>query len=134
MPYIKEEQRTEILESGLQNLLSMKMDAGQLNWTISRLIHQQLIHRGVRYAHVNEMIGVLECAKLELYRMIAGPYEDIKSAENGPVSGLDRVPIVDDPMSGSRTKPTDNDQIYQTDNKEPGGNSLGWDGDYVSPK
>ena len=28
--------------------------------------------------------GVLECCKLELYRLIAGPYEDKKLDENGP--------------------------------------------------
>jgi hypothetical protein len=32
---------------------------------------------------------VLECAKLELYRMIAAPYEDKKRLANGPVSELD---------------------------------------------
>ena len=30
----------------------------------------------VRYAHLNEVVGVLECAKLELYRRVASPYED----------------------------------------------------------
>jgi hypothetical protein len=31
------------------------------------------------------MIGALECCKLELYRMMAAPYEDDKIAENGGV-------------------------------------------------
>jgi hypothetical protein len=39
----------------------------------------------VRYAHLNEAIGVLECAKLELYRRIAAPYEDRKMGETGEV-------------------------------------------------
>ena len=39
----------------------------------------------VEYARINELIGVLECAKLELYRRIAVPYEDTKIAENGDV-------------------------------------------------
>jgi hypothetical protein len=34
---------------------------------------------------VNEAIGVLECAKLELYRRVAAPYEDEKIAESGDV-------------------------------------------------
>ena len=38
-----------------------------------------------RYAHLNEAIGVLECAKLELYRRVAAPYEDEKIAESGDV-------------------------------------------------
>jgi hypothetical protein len=36
-----------------------------------------------------ELIGVLECIKLELYRMVAARYENSKSAENGSVSELD---------------------------------------------
>lgn len=37
------------------------------------------------YADINEAIGALECAKLELYRRIAVPYENRKLAENGDV-------------------------------------------------
>jgi len=32
-----------------------------------------------------DAIGALECAKLELYRRVAAPYEDTKIAENGDV-------------------------------------------------
>jgi hypothetical protein len=39
----------------------------------------------LRYAHLNEVIGALECAKLELYRRIAVPYEDQKITESGDV-------------------------------------------------
>jgi hypothetical protein len=39
----------------------------------------------LRYAHLNEAIGVLECAKLELYRRVAAPYEDEKITESGDV-------------------------------------------------
>jgi len=34
---------------------------------------------------INAIIGALECAKLELYRRVAAPYEDDKIAENGDV-------------------------------------------------
>ena len=30
-------------------------------------------------------MGVLECCKLEFYRRVAAPYEDIKIEENGDV-------------------------------------------------
>jgi hypothetical protein len=39
----------------------------------------------VRYANLNEMIGALECCKLELYRILTAPYEDVKIEENGGV-------------------------------------------------
>ena len=34
-----------------------------------------------------EVLGVLECVKLELYRRVAAPYEDKKCQENGDVYG-----------------------------------------------
>jgi hypothetical protein len=39
----------------------------------------------IRYARLNEVIGAIDCAKLELYRRIAAPYEDKKITENGDV-------------------------------------------------
>jgi hypothetical protein len=39
----------------------------------------------VGYAEINEVVGVLECCKLELYRRLAAPYEDTKIKENGDV-------------------------------------------------
>ena len=39
----------------------------------------------ISYSRINELIGVLECAKIELYRRIAAPYEDDKSRINGDV-------------------------------------------------
>lgn len=68
------------------------MDAGQLNFAITRTIHHYLERRGVRYATLNEVIGVLECAKLELYRRVVAPYEEIKIAQNGDV-----FPRIDNP-------------------------------------
>jgi len=40
---------------------------------------------GLSYTQINAVIGVLECAKMELYRRIAAPYEDKKSRESGDV-------------------------------------------------
>ena len=43
-----------------------------------------------RYTDYNEIIGFLECCKLEYYRKKAGPYEDVKEQENGPVRTFDK--------------------------------------------
>lgn len=59
---------------------------GELNYIITTLIHQFIKRKGLCYATLNEAIGVLECAKLELYRRIAAPYEDKKVRQNGCVS------------------------------------------------
>lgn len=58
---------------------------GELNYLITRLIDQYIYGKGKSYAILNEAIGALECAKLELYRRIAAPYEDEKIKENGDV-------------------------------------------------
>jgi hypothetical protein len=56
--------------------------------TMTKIIHRYIEKHGLCYATINEVIGVLECAKLELYRMIAAKYEDKKRAENGNISSL----------------------------------------------
>jgi hypothetical protein len=57
---------------------------GNLNYTITKIINAWLGHTP-NYAKYNEVIGVLECAKLELYRRKVSEYEDQKCRENGDV-------------------------------------------------
>jgi hypothetical protein len=80
MPYIDGEARTR-LEGG-----GRPTTAGELNYAITRIVDRYLMDKGgVRYAHLNEVVGALECAKLELYRRLAAPYEDEKMRESGDV-------------------------------------------------
>lgn len=80
MPYIKPERRKAILAGAKPE------DAGELNFAITALVDRYLEDKGeLRYAHLNEVIGAIDCAKLELYRRVAAPYEDQKAAENGDV-------------------------------------------------
>ncbi|KKM07781.1 hypothetical protein LCGC14_1730460 [marine sediment metagenome] len=90
MPYIDPETRKEIdllleplLKSGFLYVL------GNVNYIISRVIHGFISEHNVCYSILNSAIGVLECAKLELYRIICTPYEDKKRAINGTISRLD---------------------------------------------
>jgi hypothetical protein len=62
---------------------------GELNYIITTLVHSYIERKGLCYTTLNEAIGVLECAKLELYRMVVAPYENGKQSENGPISELD---------------------------------------------
>ena len=80
MPYIDKENRKDIDGS-----MTYPRNAGELNYFITKNIHEYLERSGVSYDNINEVIGVLECAKLELYRRIATPYEDKKIKENGDV-------------------------------------------------
>ena len=80
MPYIKQERRAAILAG------AKPQDAGELNFAITILVDNYLKDKGgIRYAHLNEVVGALDCAKLELYRRLAAPYEDRKIAESGDV-------------------------------------------------
>jgi hypothetical protein len=80
MPYIKPELRPEILLSP-----DAIVNAGELNYYISTLIDNFIDKKGKSYSTINEVIGALECIKLELYRRVAVPYEDIKMQQNGDV-------------------------------------------------
>lgn len=81
MPYITLRER-EALDEG-----RAPRTAGELNYCVTKMvdtwIHSQ--ERGLCYRSINEAIGVLECAKLELYRRVAAQYEDGKIIENGDV-------------------------------------------------
>jgi hypothetical protein len=62
------------------------LDLGELNSAITTLVDNYLKDKGGdRYSHLNEVIGAMDCAKLELYRRVAAPYEDKKIEENGDV-------------------------------------------------
>lgn len=84
MPYIKQENRKHLKPTVLPR------NVGELNYLITSLCHWYIQRNGLRYDTINAVIGVLECAKLELYRVIAAPYEDGKQMENGPISELDK--------------------------------------------
>lgn len=83
MPYIKQDER-DILDENVWVGHSIT-GPGELNYVITDLINGYLEDTGVSYSALNEVIGVLECAKLELYRRVAAPYEDKKKKENGDV-------------------------------------------------
>ena len=88
MPYIKKENRYKF------KLLEAPLTEGELNYCITQMCQNYIeaqhfvapldkMRRG--YAVINDIIGALECAKLEFYRRIASPYEDYKIKENGDV-------------------------------------------------
>ena len=79
MPYIDDKRRVELGEG------EPPESSGDLNYLISNMFNRYLIREGLTYSTINELVGVLECAKLELYRRVAALYEDKKCATNGDV-------------------------------------------------
>ena len=80
MPYIKPELRDD-----LEPVRMVPGNVGELNYQVTRVVSNYLLRKGTSYQTINDIIGVLESAKLEFYRRIAAPYENDKIKENGDV-------------------------------------------------
>lgn len=89
MPYINQSRRYQLEDAGanFEDLgRTMTGEPGVLNYAITTLIQGYLSGYGaVHYDDLNEVLGVLEAAKLELYRRKVAPFEDHKIEENGDV-------------------------------------------------
>jgi len=84
MPYIKQDDREQLKEF-------IPSTPGELNYVLHCMILEYLDDKGLNYTTFNEIIGVLECIKIELYRRIGGFYEDIKIKENGDLTLYDKI-------------------------------------------
>jgi hypothetical protein len=91
MPYIPLEDRVQYQEALTEISMLIPKDrtkrCGHMNYVISLLI-EKVYGKEMRYADHNEVVGVLTCAKNELYRVKTGPYEDLAIAKNGDLSVL----------------------------------------------
>lgn len=96
MPYIKEEFRKELnthIDDFANKIIELHQKHNQtrdglLNYSLTRLFNQ--VYADARYHDLNELIGMLECCKLEYYRKYAAPYEDLKEKENGAVETFNK--------------------------------------------
>lgn len=88
MPYITQERRDQ-LDSKIKDVFSEDLTVGELNYLITRMIKNLIDKRKqlnqFSYQFCNDIIGVLECAKIEFYNRVVTPYERIKQQENGDV-------------------------------------------------
>ena len=87
MPYIKDKDRVKFQGPAIE-IANLAECAGDLNYAITIIMHSYLKKKSLNYANLNELIGMMECCKLELYRKVASPYEDIKATENGDIGLL----------------------------------------------
>lgn len=88
MPYIKETSRT-FVDDKIEKIIEVIETEGELCYCIYAIL--------VRFCKkfkkdnlfcfniIARCISAIECAKLEFYRRIVAPYEDIKIKENGDV-------------------------------------------------
>lgn len=81
MPYITKDSAKEIDPFFDISFPPTATSVGQLNYFITRQIVDFLQNSNKKYADYNEAIGVLECAKLELYRRMVAQYEEFKISD-----------------------------------------------------
>lgn len=77
MPYIEDKERT-----------FARIDpktAGQLSYSLAKTVMDYLEQKQESYQTYNDIIGVLESIKMEIYRRMVVPYEESKRSENGDV-------------------------------------------------
>ena len=79
MPYIKPDRREPLIQSREAE------SPGELNFLLSRELVTYLDRKGLSYHTINDALGALEGAKLEFYRRVVAPYEDLKIRENGDI-------------------------------------------------
>ena len=88
MPYITPEEREPYLryleEIVAQLPVEEEILAGHLNFCISYMMNRLLEER-CRYVRINTLMGAIEGAKQEFYRVHVIPYEEKKRKENGDV-------------------------------------------------
>lgn len=86
MPYVSQTDRVLIDRMLNANACICNQNPGRLNYLITRAIELYLQQwPKPSYQLYNEVVGVLECAKLEFYRRKIAPYENDKLAEHGDV-------------------------------------------------
>ncbi len=87
MPYVKQAIR-QTFEPELSRIRLLldggSMQPGDLNYVITAIVKTYL-GQTPNYTRYNAVIGVLECAKLEVYRKWIAPFEDVKAMENGEI-------------------------------------------------
>ena len=90
MPYLKSDDKNKLESKASKTYRTLDIGchcttAGELNYTITRILQGYLFSNGTCYQKINDCLGALEGAKLEFYRRTVAPYEDKKIQSNGDV-------------------------------------------------
>ena len=84
MPYISQKCRAALDADSTDRIARVPFTPGELNYKITQMLVRYL-DKDPTYDRYNAVVGALECAKLEMYRRMVAPYEEIKKAANGDV-------------------------------------------------
>lgn len=87
MPYILPDDREKLKAAtdAIASVIDETTSAGDLNYMISLMARAYIDAKGLRYEHLNAVVGALDSCKAEFQRRVVAPYEDKKIGENGDV-------------------------------------------------
>lgn len=90
MPYLKPEDKEfleheAVLSDSIHTIGGNCKTAGELNYTITRIIQGYMEENKKCYQTMNDIMGALEGAKAEFYRRTIAIYENEKIEQNGDV-------------------------------------------------
>jgi len=87
MPYILSAERDKLKPAtdAIASVIDKSTTAGDLNYMISLMAKAYVDAKGLRYEHLNAVVGALDSCKVEFQRRVVAPYEDQKISENGDV-------------------------------------------------
>ncbi len=87
MPYILPADRAKLKTAtdAMAAVIDETTTAGDLNFMISLMAKAYIDAKGLRYEHLNAVVGALDSCKAEFQRRVVAPYEDQKIGENGDV-------------------------------------------------
>jgi hypothetical protein len=87
MPYIKKVARDFYhfdIKNLIEKLKTVNFPAGDVNYILTNIIGAAY-QNNPSYQTINDMVGALEGAKIEFYRKVGVPHEELKISENGDV-------------------------------------------------
>lgn len=100
MPYIKQELRDDIDDSLRELIDDIRSCAyaddrdtlkGVLTYVLTSLLINILTEHGLSYSRFSDIVGTLECAKMEIYRRAIASYEDYCVQNNGDIDEFRRM-------------------------------------------
>ena len=90
MPYTLKKNRT--MQEIIPELIEHINVKGDLNYTICEIVGQLCMRDGgLSYTSTSNWIDAVDGAERELTRRLLGPYEDLKSKENGDVESFEKL-------------------------------------------
>ena len=90
MPYIDETSKNKFnINLTFEDILKNVSSSGELNYLFTVISHNYIKNKGLRYQHINDVIGALHGASAEFNRRVTSNYEDACVVRNGDVFLID---------------------------------------------